>query len=122
MEGPKPRFVDVTAEMVVRFDAEKQVVFDQAWSLLDRLFYDETFHGQDWTALRGRFEPFIQGAQTPDELRRAINLMIGELNAWHQPPGRGLRRRSGRPGGPISVCASTARPTKPAAAWWSARW
>jgi Tol biopolymer transport system component/C-terminal processing protease CtpA/Prc len=83
VEGPKPRFVDVTAEMVVRFDAEKQVVFDQAWSLLDRLFYDETFHGQDWTALRGRFEPFIQGAQTPDELRRAINLMIGELNASH---------------------------------------
>jgi tricorn protease len=83
IETPKPRFIDVTAEMVVRFEAEKQVVFDQAWSLLDRAFYDEKFHGKDWTAQRERFEPFVQGAQTPDELRRVISLMIGELNASH---------------------------------------
>ncbi|WP_296599933.1 S41 family peptidase [Phenylobacterium sp.] len=83
VESPKPKFIDVTGEMVVRFDAEKQVVFDEAWSTMDRAFYDETFHGQDWTALRERFEPFAQGAQTPDELRRVINLMIGELNASH---------------------------------------
>lgn len=83
VESPKPRFVDVTGEMVVRFDAEKQVVFDEAWTTLNRAFYDEKFHGQDWTALRDRFEPFAQGAQTPDELRRVINLMIGELNASH---------------------------------------
>jgi len=83
IESPKPRFVEVSGEMVVRFDAEKQVVFDQAWSTLNRTFYDEKYHGQDWTALRARFEPFAQGAQTPDELRRVINLMIGELNASH---------------------------------------
>jgi Tol biopolymer transport system component len=83
IETPKPRFIDVTGEMVVRFDAEKQVVFDEAWSTLDRAFYDDKFHGQDWTALRTRFEPLAQGAQTPDELRRVINLMIGELNASH---------------------------------------
>jgi tricorn protease len=83
IESPKPRFMDVTAEMVVRFDAEKQVVFDQAWSNLARTFYDDKFHGQDWKALRDRFEPYAQGAQTPDELRRVINLMIGELNASH---------------------------------------
>jgi len=83
IETPKPRFIDVTAEMVVRFDAEKQVVFDEAWSTLNRAFYDEKYHGQDWTALRERFEPFAQGSQTPDELRRVINLMIGELNASH---------------------------------------
>ena len=83
IESPKPRAIDVVGEMVVRFDTEKQVVFDQAWDTLNRLFYDPKFHGQDWDALRTRFEPFAQGAQTPDELRRVINLMIGELNASH---------------------------------------
>lgn len=83
IETPKPRFIDVTGEMVVRFDAEKQVVFDEAWSTLNRAFYDEAFHGQDWAALRTRFEPFVQGSSTPDELRRVLNLMIGELNASH---------------------------------------
>jgi len=83
IESPKPRFIEVSGEMVVRFEAERQVVFDEAWSTLNRAFYDDKFHGQDWTALRNRFEPFAQGAQTPDELRRVINLMIGELNASH---------------------------------------
>ncbi len=83
IEAPKPRNVDVTAEMVVRFEAEKQVVFDQAWSILNRSFYDPAFHDRDWAALRARFEPFAQGARTADELRRVINLMIGELDASH---------------------------------------
>jgi Tol biopolymer transport system component len=88
VESPKPAFVDVSAEMVVRFDAERQVVFDEAWSTLDRVFYDPEFHGKDWTALRGRFEPFAQGSRTPDELRRVINLMIGELDVSHSGIGR----------------------------------
>ncbi|MBL8770376.1 MAG: PD40 domain-containing protein [Phenylobacterium sp.] len=83
LETPRPRVIDVTAEMVVRFEAEKQVVFDQAWSILNATFFDENFNGKDWAALRERFEPFAQGAQTSDELRRVINLMIGELNASH---------------------------------------
>lgn len=83
IETPKPRTIAINAEMVVAFDAEKQVVFDEAWTTLDRAFYDPLFHGQDWKALRERFEPFAQGAKTYDELRRAINLMIGELDASH---------------------------------------
>jgi Tol biopolymer transport system component/C-terminal processing protease CtpA/Prc len=83
IERPAPKALDASADMVVRFDQEKQVVFDQAWSTLDRVFYDSKFHGKDWKAERVRFEPFALGAQTPDELRRVINLMIGELNASH---------------------------------------
>jgi Tol biopolymer transport system component len=83
VETPRPRMVEVSAEMVVRFEAEKLVVFDQAWSTLDRFFYDPKFHGRDWKALRGEFLPYVAGAQTSDELRRDINLMIGELNASH---------------------------------------
>jgi Tol biopolymer transport system component/C-terminal processing protease CtpA/Prc len=83
VDSPKPRTIDVNAEMTVRFDAEKQVIFDQAWSTLNRDFYDPGFHGRDWAALRSRFEPFAQGARTPDELRRVINLMVGELDSSH---------------------------------------
>jgi Tol biopolymer transport system component len=96
VESPKPKLIEVTADMAVRFDAEKQVVFDEAWSTLDRLFFDPKFHGQDWAALRDRFQPYAEGAQTPDELRRVINLMIGELNASHSginPPTEGFGSR-----------------------------
>ncbi|CAN1531152.1 Peptidase_S41_TRI domain containing protein [Caulobacteraceae bacterium] len=83
VESPKPKPLPVTAEMEVDFDAEKTVVFDQVWGILDRGFYDPKFHGADWKALRTTFAPYIAGARTGDELRRVLNLMIGELNASH---------------------------------------
>jgi len=92
LENPKPKPLAVNAELDVAFDQEKLTAFNQAWSMLQRSFFDPTFHGQDWRALRARFEPYIAGAHTPDEMRRLTNLMIGELNASHSginraPPG-----------------------------------
>ncbi|HEY3950754.1 S41 family peptidase [Phenylobacterium sp.] len=83
IENSHPKFVAINAELEVTFDHEKVAAFDQAWSLLDRGFFDARFHGQDWKALRVRFTPYIEGAHTSDEMRRITNLMIGELNASH---------------------------------------
>lgn len=89
VENPKPKGLQVMAELDVDFDAEKQAVFDEAWGVLNRRFYDPKFHGHDWAALRTQFQPYVSGARTPDELRRVINLMIGELNASHSGINRG---------------------------------
>lgn len=91
VDTPKPKPVAVTAEMDVDFDVEKLVVFDEAWNALDRHFFDPAFNGHDWKALRERFRPYAAGARTPDELRRIINLMIGELNASHSGINRPFR-------------------------------
>jgi len=92
LETPRPKAIVVTAELDVTFDQEKVVAFDEAWSLLNRMFFDAKFNGRDWSALRARWLPYIEGAHTPDEMRRLTNLMIGELNASHSginngPPG-----------------------------------
>ena len=81
LDTPKPKAVAVAADMDVDFAAEKRVVFDEAWDVLNRRFYDPGFHGKDWSALRAHYLPYAMGARTPDELRRVTNLMIGELNA-----------------------------------------
>ncbi|TPG56293.1 S41 family peptidase [Sphingomonas glacialis] len=94
LDTPKPKPIPVGAEMDVDFATEKQIVFDEAWSILDRKFFDAKFNGQDWKALRARFQPYIAGARTPDEERRIINLMIGELNASHS----GISLSPGAPG------------------------
>ncbi|CAN5123503.1 S41 family peptidase [soil metagenome] len=83
VEAPKPKAITVTADMTARFETEKMVVFDEAWSDLNRFFFDPKFNGKDWTALRAQWTPYIAGARTGDELRRDINLLIGELNASH---------------------------------------
>jgi C-terminal processing protease CtpA/Prc len=78
-----PRTISVTASEEVDFDREKQVVFDEAWSTLDHRFFRDDFNHHDWKALRAEWEPYIAGARTGPELRRDINLLIGELNSSH---------------------------------------
>ncbi|QKG54831.1 PDZ domain-containing protein [Hymenobacter sp. BRD67] len=82
-----PRAVAVAAELDVDFEQEKNVVFDEAWTYLRDFFNDATFNGADWPAQHAKFAPYIAGARTPDEVRRLVNLMIGELNASHSGMG-----------------------------------
>ena len=46
-------------------------------------FFDPNYNGADWQAVRGEFLPYVAGAGTPDEVRRLMRLMVGELNASH---------------------------------------
>ena len=100
LEG-RTRSVAVTAEMDVDFSREKMEVFRQGWSYMRDNFYDANFHGVDWQQTRTQYEALIAGAQTPDEMRRLMNLMVGELNASHlgasNPPG-GVQPTTGRIG------------------------
>jgi tricorn protease len=78
-----PRQLAVQAEMDVDFAREKMAVFAQGWGYLHDNFFDPAFNGVNWAAERERYAPFIEGARTPDEMRRLMNLMVGDLNASH---------------------------------------
>lgn len=83
MDNRQVRPVAVTAEMDIDFAKEKMEVFNQAWTLMRDTFYDPNFHGANWEAVRQEYAPRIAGARTGDEMRRLLNLMVGELNASH---------------------------------------
>ncbi len=92
VERGESRRVNVTAELDVDFATEKMEVFHQAWTLMRDYFFDPKMNGVDWDASRRRFGPHVSGARTPDEMRRVIAQMVGELNASHlginPPPGQ----------------------------------
>jgi len=83
LESHDAKPIPVTASYEVDFAQEKQIVFDEAWSTLNRFFYDPQFNGKNWQALRDEYEPYIEGARTPDEMRRDISLMIGDMDSSH---------------------------------------
>src|SRR5947207_15818414 len=83
METRAARTLNITAEIDVDFDKEKNAVFSQAWSYLRDHFFDEKYNGADWNAVRTEYAPHVAGARTPDELRRILSMMLGELNASH---------------------------------------
>jgi Tol biopolymer transport system component len=91
----------VAAEMDVDFGREKLEVFQQAWTYIRDDFFDANFHGANWDEVRTLYAPYIAGARTPEELRRLISLMLGELNASHSGisgPGGGGGPVTGRVG------------------------
>lgn len=83
LESKQPKQLAVSAAMEIDFDAEKQVVFDQAWLWLKTHFHDAAMNGVDWDAVRARFAPVVSGARTQTELQRLLAMMVGELNASH---------------------------------------
>jgi tricorn protease len=102
LDNRQTRQLAVTAEMDVDFAREKLVVFRQAWTYLRDNFFDPNFHGANWNEVRAQYEPLAAGARTPDELRRIISLMLGELNASHlgiaAPAGNAVPPATGRLG------------------------
>lgn len=100
IESRQSRSISVTAQLEVAFAEQKMEVFRQVWTYLRDGFYDDKFHGVDWNAVRARYAPRAAGAETPDELRRLLNLMVGELNASHLGVSGGRSGGSGRGGGP----------------------
>jgi Tol biopolymer transport system component/C-terminal processing protease CtpA/Prc len=95
LERREPRAVGVTAELDVDFSREKVEAFHQAWTYLRDQFFDEKMNGVDWDAVRTTYEPRVGGSKTPDEMRRIISMMLGELNASHM----GISAPAGGPGG-----------------------
>jgi Tol biopolymer transport system component len=105
LENRQARAISVNAEMDVDFAEEKMEVFRQAWTYMRDGFYDDKFHGVDWNGVREQYAPRIAGAQTPDEMRRLLNLMVGELNASHL----GVSGGGGRGGGGGNQAPSAGR-------------
>jgi tricorn protease len=83
VESRQVKPLAVTAEMNADFEQYKSEVFEQAWRLQRDNFFDEKFNGVNWQAVHDAYAPRIAGARTPDEMRRLLGLMIGELNASH---------------------------------------
>ncbi len=95
IESHVPKPIAVTAALDVDFDQDKMAGFEEGWKLLDKRFFDPKFNGHDWAGLRDEYAPYIAGSRNPDEMRRVMNLMIGELNSSHSginaPRGPGVR-------------------------------
>ena len=94
LENRTVRQLAVRAELDVDFAREKWDVFHQAWEYLNDNFYDPEFHGSNWAGVRAAYVPRIAGVKTTDEMRRVLNLMVGEMDASHMgvtgPPAPGL--------------------------------
>src|SRR5687768_783718 len=57
--------------------------FDEAWSIVNRTYYDPAFRGVDWQAVRDELRPEAERARTPADLRATITRMLARLGESH---------------------------------------
>lgn len=96
----KDSTLHVSAEFDADWNADKVEAFRQAWSAIRDFYADPHTNGVDWNAVREDYLPRMEAAQTPDEFRRLLAMMVGELNSSHSGvyPPSGAKRTTGRLG------------------------
>ena len=79
----KMKSIPFQAKMTIDHPTERKAVFQDAWKTINLGFYDPNFHGQDWNALREKYEPRALAATTSQDFRDMFNEMLGQINASH---------------------------------------
>ncbi len=64
-------------------DAWKKEALDYVWNTVNEKYYDPKFNGQDWRAVRLKYEPLLQAASNDDEYWELLDKMTGELKDSH---------------------------------------
>lgn len=70
--------------------AERAEIFEIVWRTINETYYDPTFHGVDWQAVRERYRPRMEAAPNDQEFYAGFETMLAELRdahtSFHGPP------------------------------------
>ena len=62
---------------------ERVEVFEEVWKTIDEKYYDPSFNGVDWKAVRERYRPRVDALSSDEEFYELLNRMTGELRDAH---------------------------------------
>ncbi len=72
-----------TMEIYVDPPAEWKQMFHEVWRLERDFFYDPNLHGLDWKASKMKYEPYLDGLASRNDLNYLFTEMLGELTVGH---------------------------------------
>src|SRR6185503_13356144 len=76
---------------------ERIEVFEEVWETVNEKYYDPSFHGVNWKAIRQRYRPLIEKEDSDHEFYNLLKRMVGELHdahtRFHTPEERRERER-----------------------------
>lgn len=58
-------------------------MFDEAWAQMEENFYDVTFRGLNWAAIKKQYATYLPYVNSRQDIRILLNDMLGELNSSH---------------------------------------
>jgi carboxyl-terminal processing protease len=63
--------------------ARRLATFQTVWTIVNEKFYDPEFNGVDWAAVRARYRPRVEAAESEVAFYTLLNSMLGELHSSH---------------------------------------
>jgi tricorn protease len=76
-------------KVMADLEAEWNQIYTEAWRQMKYFFYDPNMHGNDWGAVRKKYEPLLPYVKNRNDLNYVLGEMIGELNVGHSYVGGG---------------------------------
>ncbi|MDJ0794372.1 MAG: PDZ domain-containing protein [Woeseiaceae bacterium] len=70
-------------ELLVDPRIEWQQMYVDGWRILRDWFYDPNMHGQDWDAIRAKYQPLVEHVAHRADLDYIFGEIAGEMNAGH---------------------------------------
>lgn len=86
-QGNPTSAVAFRADWTRNIRLEREAAFREFWEIYQRNFYDPNFHGRDWTAMKARYMPLLDGVGHRNEMAYVLNMMVGELESSHSEVG-----------------------------------
>ncbi|WP_413513932.1 S41 family peptidase [Myroides odoratus] len=83
LEKGTPEKINIAYSFTKNLADEFQQMFEETWAGVEENFYDENFHGIDWTKTKAYFAPYIPYLNNRNDLRILLNDMLGELGSSH---------------------------------------
>jgi Tol biopolymer transport system component len=75
--------IEIAGEMTYDEQEEREYLFEHIYIRTKNIFYEPTFHGNDWDLLYEEYQKYLPHIGNTYEFAEMISEMIGELNVSH---------------------------------------
>jgi tricorn protease len=82
-ESGKITGIDVSSEMVLNLQAERNYIFNHMHSQTAKKFYDPKLHGVDWKMYKETYAKFLPHINNNYDFQELLSEILGELNGSH---------------------------------------
>ncbi len=80
---PGVRPIPYSAHLSVNLRAEEKALFAEIWWAMDRFYYDSTFHGHNWGAIKAKFAAIVPYTFDRTDFYSLMGDMMEELDSSH---------------------------------------
>lgn len=83
LDANKVEKIDISYTFRKNLEAEFEQMFYETWANVQENFYNEDFHGIDWSKMQQQYASYLPNLNSRADFRTLINDMLGELNSSH---------------------------------------